>query len=178
MTVTEKGVLELLGLQPHKAAGPDKVPTRLFKLCAKELAQGITKIYQLSLGSGRLETADVSPIFKKGNKSTPYNYRPISLTSISCTILEHILFSNTMTHFDNNNILTESQHGFSRRRSCESQQLTIVNNLTWTSKSTPSCSTLAKRHFRSPAVQRLGSTALQVLHKQKCRWSLMLLNVR
>ncbi|XP_060583416.1 uncharacterized protein LOC132739674 [Ruditapes philippinarum] len=134
ITVTEKGVLKiLLGHKQHKAACPDKVLTRLLKLCAKELAPGMTRIYQLSLDSGTLpadwKTADVSPIFKKGNRSTPSNYRPISLTSISCKILEHIIFSNIMAHFDNNNILSDSQSGFRRRRSCESQLLTTVNNL-------------------------------------------------
>jgi hypothetical protein len=70
ITVTEKGVLKLLlGLYPQKAAGRDKVPTRLLKLCAKELAPGMTRIYQLSLDSGTLpadlKTADVSPIKRK-----------------------------------------------------------------------------------------------------------------
>jgi hypothetical protein len=99
ITVTEKGVLKLLlGLKPQNAAGPDKNPTRLLKLCAKELAPGMTRIYQLSLDSGTLpadwKTADVFPIFKKGNRSTPSNYRLISLTSITCKILEDIIFSN------------------------------------------------------------------------------------
>jgi len=63
--VTENGVLKLLlGIKPLKATGPDKVSTRLLKLCAKELAPGITKIYQLSIDSGALpadwKTADVS----------------------------------------------------------------------------------------------------------------------
>ena len=97
-----------------------------------------------------LETADMSPIFKKGNTSTPYNYRPISLTPSSCMILEHILLSNTMTYFDNNNILTDSQHGF-RGRSCDSQLLTIVNNLTWTSKSTLDFSKASPPESRSAA---------------------------
>jgi hypothetical protein len=64
ITVTEKGVLKiLLGHKQHKAACPDKVLTRLLKLGAKELAKGMTK---------------------EGNRSTPSNYSPISLASISC----------------------------------------------------------------------------------------------
>ena len=50
ITVRVRGVLKLLqGLKPHKAAGPDKVPIRLLKLGADELAPGMTKLYQLSI---------------------------------------------------------------------------------------------------------------------------------
>ena len=102
--VTVRGVFKLLqGLKPHKAAGPDKVPTRLLKLGAQELAPGLTMFYQLSLDQGKLptdwKTANVSPVFKKGNRSSPANYRPISLTSVSCKILEHVIHSNIMSHY-------------------------------------------------------------------------------
>ena len=94
ITVTVRGVLKLLqGLKTHKAAGPDKVPTRLLKLL--ELAPGFTMFYQLSNDQGKLladwKTANVSPVFKKGNRSSPANYRPISLISVSCKILEHVI---------------------------------------------------------------------------------------
>ena len=132
--VTVRGVFKLLqGLKPHKAAGPDKVPTRLLKLGAQELAPGLTMFYQLSLDQGKLptdwKTANVSPVFKKGNRSSPANYRPISLTSVSCKILEHVIHSNIMSHFEAHDILTDSQHGFRKHRSCDTQLITTVNNL-------------------------------------------------
>ena len=135
ITVTVRGVFKLLqGLKPHKAAGPDKVPKRLLKLGAQELAPGLTMFYQLSLDQGKLpidwQTANVSPVFKKGNRSSPANYRPISLTSVSCKILEHVIHSNIMSHFKAHDILTDSQHGFRKHRSCDTQLITTVNNLT------------------------------------------------
>ena len=116
ITVTVKGVQKLLqNLKPHKAGGPDKIPSRLLKLAAAELSPGLTKLYQLSLDQGQIpqdwETANVSPVFKKGNRSTPSNYRPISLTSIACKVLEHVVFSNIMSHFDSFNILSDSNMG-------------------------------------------------------------------
>ena len=56
------------------------------------------------------------PIFKKGEKHVPSNYRPVSLTPIACKVLEHIVHSSVMRHFHKNQILTNKQHGFRARR--------------------------------------------------------------
>ena len=66
---------------------------------------------------------------KKGRRSSPENYRPVSLTSICCKINEHIIVSQTMNHLEKNNILVDYQHGFRRRRSCESQLLITSHDL-------------------------------------------------
>ena len=46
--------------------------------------------------------ANIAPVFKKGSRSDPANYRPISLTSVSCKIMEHVLYSQIMNHLDKN----------------------------------------------------------------------------
>ena len=69
------------------------------------------------------------PIFKKGNRSSAVNYRPISLTSILCKLCEHIVHSTISTHLDCNSILTNAQHGFRKRRSCETQLLLTLDDL-------------------------------------------------
>ena len=56
-------------------------------------------------------------------------YRPVSLTSITCKILEHIVHSNIMDHFDKNKILTNAQHGFRKKRSCESQLIVTIHEI-------------------------------------------------
>ena len=73
----------------------------------------------------------ISPLFKGGKKdrNKDKKYRPISLTSISCKVLEHILHSNIMKHLENNNTLTDLQHGFRKHRSCETQLIITVNGL-------------------------------------------------
>ena len=105
----------------------------LLKLGAQELAPGLRMFYQLSLDQGKLptdwKTANVSPVFKKGNRSSPANYRPISLTSVSYKILEHVIHSNIMSHFEAHDILTDSQHVFRKHLSCDTQLITTVNNL-------------------------------------------------
>ena len=72
----------------------------------------------------------VSPIFKKGAKTDPANYRPVSLTSVVCKSMEHILVSQIMQHLTTNNILSDNQFGFRLKHSCESQLLVTVNDIT------------------------------------------------
>lgn len=64
--------------------------------------------------------------FKKGEKSEPSNYRPISLTCILCKVLEHIIASNVVKHLDQHNILYDLQHGFRTKRSCETQLIILM----------------------------------------------------
>ena len=69
------------------------------------------------------------PIFKKGDRHNPANYRPVSLTSVTCKLLEHIIHSNVMAHFDVHHILKDNQHGFRKRRSCESQLIVTIDSI-------------------------------------------------
>lgn len=57
------------------------------------------------------------------------NYRPISLTSICCKLLEHILYLHIMAYFNKNNLLFENQHGFRSEQSCQTQLFELVNDL-------------------------------------------------
>ena len=70
----------------------------------------------------------VTPLFKKGKRYDPSNYRPVSLTSIVCKTLEHILVSQIMKHLETNSILCNNQYGFRARRSCESQLLLTIDD--------------------------------------------------
>ncbi len=62
--------------------------------------------------------ANVIPIHKKGDKTEPGNYRPISLTSIICKLMETIIRSKMENFLYGNSILGDSQHGFRKGRSC------------------------------------------------------------
>jgi len=74
-------------------------------------------------------TANVTPIFKKGDRANPSNYRPISVTSIRCKLLEHILYYSIMEHLTNHQILSDKQYGFRPNHSCETQSLNIVEEI-------------------------------------------------
>ena len=130
--ITSEGVQKLLNnLNAKKANGPDMIPTRVLKEAAIELAPVIAFIFNQSYQCATLPadwlSANIAPVFKKGSRSIPANYRPISLTSISCKIMEHVVYSQVMGHLDNNNILVNYQHGFRSGHSCESQLINAID---------------------------------------------------
>jgi hypothetical protein len=110
--VTEQGVHTLLKhIKPHKATGPDKIQGRFLKEMTLEITPAITYLFNKSLDLGRVSKdwldAHIVPVFKKGDKNTPSNYRPVSLTCILCKSLEHIIESSIMKHLDTHKILTD-----------------------------------------------------------------------
>ena len=128
------GVIKLLkNLKPHKAAGPDGIPARLLKEVAVEIAPAVTLLFQSSLDQGKVPSSWkrglIVPIFKKGSRSAAANYRPISLTSILSKLCEHIVHCAISNHFDANNVLTDAQHGFRKRWSCETQLILTIDDL-------------------------------------------------
>jgi len=132
--VTVQGVHKLLrNLNPRKACGPDNIPCRLLVLAAQEIAPALTLLFSSSLQSGEIPDtwrhALIQPAFKKGDRSSAANYRPISLTSVCCKLLEHIVRSAITSHLDQHNILVDSQHGFRKGRSCETQLILTVDDL-------------------------------------------------
>ena len=136
ITINEAGVRKLLSnLNPYKAAGPDGVSSRFLKLFSNEISPGLTLVIQASLNQSQIPEdwrhALVAPVFKPGknDKSKASNYRPISLTSISCKIMEHIIHSSIISHLDTTNTLTDTQHGFRKNRSCESQLILTIQDL-------------------------------------------------
>ena len=111
--ISPEGVRKLLnGLQIHKATGPDEISTRLLKELADELTPVYTLLFQASVNQGIIPSdwkeANVVPIFKKGEKFKAENYRPVSLTSITCKVIEHIICSCVMKHLDRHGILTDA----------------------------------------------------------------------
>ena len=63
--------------------------------------------------------ANVTPLFKKGSKLIRSNYRPVSLTSVICKILESIVRDHIIKYLKINEIITPSQHGFVRKRALD-----------------------------------------------------------
>ena len=91
----------------------------------------MTDIFAHSIQTGKLPDerveANVAPVFKKGDRHTASNYRPISLTCGK--LLENIICKNIMTHFTKNKILTPVHHGFRAEHSCESHLLLTTEDL-------------------------------------------------
>ena len=118
---------ELSKLDISKAAGPDGLPSIVLRACADELALPLQILFKKSLTMGKLprdwKQAIITPIFKKGSKIKPGNYRPVSLTSQCCKILERILRKHIVTHLEDKHSISIHQHGFMKKRSCQTNML-------------------------------------------------------
>ena len=105
----------------------------ILKDLAVELAPLLTAIYQKPFDCGEVpedwRSANITPVFKKGDRFKASNYRPVSLTSLCCKIQDHIITSNILKHLEDNSILTDCQHSFRARRRCKTQLLTLVHEL-------------------------------------------------
>ena len=93
----------------------------------------LTVIFVQSLSSGQIPkdwlTANITPIFKKGDQGDPSNYRPISLISVCCKILEHIIHRYIMEHLNANRILDTNQFGFRVGHSSEQQLISMIEEI-------------------------------------------------
>ena len=130
LTLSTNGILKLLkDRNPHNTI----IKPLVLKELRDVLAPVIHDFFQTFIDTGRVpsdwKNANVCPIFKKGDKCEPSNYRPISLTCVLCKLLEHIVASNLIGHLDNNGILYDLQHGFRSKRSCETQLVMFLEDL-------------------------------------------------
>ena len=132
ISITEGKVkAKLANLKPSSSPGPDNIHPRTLREGAEFLARPLSIIFNKSLASGCLpeewKLGTVVPIFKKGNRQMPNNYRPVSLTAVPCKILEALVKDELMEHLTASDILSKDQHGFRARRSCSTQLLETIN---------------------------------------------------
>ena len=135
ITVTEEILLKhLKALRIDKAAGPDDVHPYILKNLADTLVKPLTLLFNLSLTEKNLpeiwRKGIITALFKKGAKNLPSNYRPISLTSIICKLLERIIVDSIIQHLNDNTIYDKRQHGFTKKRSTVTNLLEALN--VWT----------------------------------------------
>ena len=131
LTICEKDLIDALkSLKVCKSPGPDGIHPRVLKELANELAPPLLKLFNKTVKVGKLpkswKTAEVRPIFKKGNKATPGNYRPVSLTSVVCKVFESFIRDALYKHLIDNNLLAIEQYGFCKGRSCITQLLSTL----------------------------------------------------
>ena len=134
IVVSNEGVTKFLkGLNPSKASGPDELRPRVLKELATELGTVFANLFQQSLDTGEIpkewSLANICPLYKMGGRALACNYRPVSLTCVPCKLLEHIVCSNIMVHLDEYKLLSDRQHAFRKRHSCETQLTTVINDL-------------------------------------------------
>ena len=120
-------------LSSISAAGPDDIPPLLLINCAAELAPALKLLFTQSLLHGFIpasfKRAAITPVFKSGIKTSPCNYRPISLTSTIIKDFERIVRKQVVAFLTRRGHLNSTQHGFRSGRSCLSALLGVFDDL-------------------------------------------------
>ena len=124
----------LSNLLPFNSPGPDNFHPFVLKSLCDTVCKPLAIIFQTSLDTLSLpniwKTANVSSIFKEGDKGDAFNYRPISLTCVACKIMESIIKDAVNTYLLENNLLSNCKFGFVNSRSVQLQLLSLLNH--WT----------------------------------------------
>ena len=112
---------------------PENIPSLFVKKTARNLTYPLSIIFNQSLKQGKVPQnwtqAIVVPIHKKGLRSNPDNYRQVSLSSVFCRLLQNIIHKHISNHLTINNLISNSQHGFTKNRSTLTQQHLVMDLL-------------------------------------------------
>ena len=132
---TEENILQVIkDMKSGSSAGPDEIHPRVIKETSQAIVTPLCIIFNKSIEEGQIprawKDAIIVPIFKKGKRSSPGNYRPVSLTSVCCKLMERIVRKSIHDHINVNKLFASQQHGFRSGRSCNTQLLTVTE--TWT----------------------------------------------
>ena len=121
-------------LKNNSAPGIDNYTPFFLKQILAHIANPLTQVFNISLREGVVpsdwKTALITPIFKKGDPQKPSQYRPVSLTSVVCKILERIIREQLIRYLVENSIIPNEQHGFLSKKSITTNLLECLDK--WT----------------------------------------------
>ena len=122
----------LSNVDPEKACGIDEIPCRMLKDGTEILAEPISQIVNMSLGSKFPEgckTAKVRPIFKKGKNTEPKKYRSVSLLPVMSKVIERVVHNQLIQHLEKYKIIFDYQSGFRSKHSLNTYLTHLSNQI-------------------------------------------------
>jgi hypothetical protein len=123
----------LAAIGRKKSVGPDGVPGEIFKLGGETMIPYLTRLLDIIMNNNYIPSdwkkAIVVPIYKGGDRSVVVNYRQVSLTSVVCKQMEHIIAGYLRNVWETSGWLYEGQHGFRPGYSCESQVVMVCQDI-------------------------------------------------
>ena len=132
----------LYRVQDYKSPGVDGIPQKLLKEIIEQISTQLAKLFNLSLEEGifpsERKEANITPLFKKGSRNKPENYRPVSLTQVVCQLLETLIRGHVVEFLVKHKLINTSQHGFLKSRSCLTNLLCFIEEITkWVDNGSP-----------------------------------------
>ena len=109
-------------MKENKSPGVDGISPKILKETVEQISTPLAHVFNMSLQEGIVplewKEANIVPLFKKGSRNKSVNYRPVSLTSVICKLLETIIRDHMMDFLVKHKLINPSQHGFLKARSC------------------------------------------------------------
>ena len=109
-------------MKDNKSPGVDGLAPKILKETVEQICTPLAHVFNMSLQEGIVplewKEANIIPLFKKGSRNKSVNYRPVSLTSVICKVLETIIRDHMMDFLIKHKLINPSQHGFLKARSC------------------------------------------------------------
>ena len=118
----------------NKSPGVDGIPPKLLLEIVEQISIPLATVFNLSLEEGIVplerKEPNIIPLFKKGSRNKSENYRPVSLTSVICKLLERLIKDHLVDFLVKNKLINPSQHGFLKARSCLTNMLCVLEDVT------------------------------------------------
>ena len=129
-------------MKDNKSPGVDGIPSKLLLEIVEQISIPLATVFNLSLEEGVVplewKEANIIPLFKKGSRNKSENYRPVSLTSEICKLLERLIKDHLVDFLVKYKLINPSQHGFLKARSCLINILCFLEDVTkWVDKRSP-----------------------------------------
>ena len=107
---------KIKAMKDNKSPGVDGIPPKLLMETVQQISIPLARVFNLSLKEGVVpfewKEANIIPLFKKGSRNKSENYRPVSLTSVICKLLERLIKDHMVDFLVKHKLLNSSQHGF------------------------------------------------------------------
>ena len=129
-------------MKENKSPGVDGISPKILKETVEQISTPLAHVFNMSLQEGIVplewKEANIIPLFKKGSRNKSVNYRPVSLTSVICKLLETIMRDHMMDFLVKHKLINPSQHGFLKARSCLTNLLCFFEEITkWVDDGSP-----------------------------------------
>ena len=134
--------MKIRDMKDNKSPGVDGIPPKLLLEIVEQISIPLPTVFNLSLEEGIVplewKEANIIPLFKEGSRNKSENYRPVSLTSVICKLLERLIKDHLVDFLVKNKLINPSQHAFLKARSCLTNILCFLEDVTkWVDEGSP-----------------------------------------